>query len=40
MDRILGFLNLRQPQMCLLACKIVTGAKPAPPYLDRVDSHQ
>jgi hypothetical protein len=40
MDRILGFVSLCQPQMCLLAGKIVIGARPAPPYLDRVDSHQ
>jgi hypothetical protein len=40
MDRIRGFVSLYQSQMCLLAGKIVTGARPTPPYLDRAEAHQ
>jgi hypothetical protein len=39
MDRIQGFASLHQSQMCLLAGKIATVARPTPPYLDCAQAH-
>jgi hypothetical protein len=40
MDRIRDFVSLYQPHMRLLVSKIVTGARPAPPYLASAEAHQ